>query len=243
VIVRAYIRNSRGGFTLLELLAAMAVGAVVLAGLAGLIRNVGLTFEAGTRGVGNAERLLLAVERLAGDFASVRYLQKSADESVRAVFIGGPKKVAFVSAAGVAANLSGEEVVILEVEESGELSRLVRRRSRWLGARTPLAEVKPTDPVVLIEGRLQIAFAYADQALVWKDRWVDAPDLPRFVRLLMRDKTTGATTFGFPDFPIRSDAPPACSKPDATPACIAASPPQNQATQSQPAREQRSTRP
>jgi prepilin-type N-terminal cleavage/methylation domain-containing protein len=228
MIIRT-IRARERGFTLLELLAALAIGSVVLAAVAGLIRNVGLSFEAGTRGVTNAERLLLAIERLAGDFAAARYLQKPADESVRAIFIGGPKKVAFVSAAGVTAGPAGEEVVVLEIDETSELTRLVRRRAPWLGPRTSLAEVKPRDPVILLEGRLQITFAFADRARVWKDRWLEAPDPPRFVRLTMRDRATGAAPLGAVDFEIRSDAPPACSKADASPGCIAASVPEQQA--------------
>ena len=41
---RRRARARAGGFTLLELIAALAIGSVVLAALAGLIRNVGLSF-------------------------------------------------------------------------------------------------------------------------------------------------------------------------------------------------------
>jgi general secretion pathway protein J len=220
--MRPGLRSRVGGFTLLELLAALAIGSVVLAAVAGLVRNVGLSFEAGTRGVANAERVMLAAERMTADFASARYLQRPAGEQAKAMLVGGPKKVVFVGAAGVAAGAQGDEVVVLEVEETGETARLVRRRAPWLGHRTSLADVKPADPVILLEGRLQMTFGYADRTLVWKDRWLDAPDLPRFVRLVLRDRTTGAAALTPLDFQIRSDAPPPCSKAEATPACIPA---------------------
>jgi prepilin-type N-terminal cleavage/methylation domain-containing protein len=243
VNLRPNSRAGSHGFTLLELLAAMALGAVILAAVAGLIRNVGLSFEAGIRGVGHAERLLLAVERLSVDFASARYVQKSAADGVRSVFIGGPKKVAFVAAGGVTAGPPGEEVVLLEVEESAETTRLVRRRAPWLGLRTALADVKPRDAVVLLEGRLQIAFSYADRSLVWKPAWAEEPGLPRYVRLSLRDRATGAAVMGPLDFEIRSDAPPSCSKADATPACLPAAGTPQPAAPAAPAASGRSGRP
>ncbi|MCC2663512.1 MAG: ral secretion pathway protein GspJ [Geminicoccaceae bacterium] len=232
---RRRARARAGGFTLLELIAALAIGSVVLAALAGLIRNVGLSFEAGTRGVSNAERVMLAAERMTADFASARYLQRAVDGQVKSMFVGGPKKVAFVGAAAVAAGPQGDEVVVFEVEEAGDTARLVRRRARWLGHRTSLADVKPVDAVILLEGRLQIAFGYADRSLVWKDRWLDAPDLPRYVRLVLRDRATGAAALPPLDFPIRSDAPPLCSKAEATPACIPAAQQPQQAAPAAPA--------
>ena len=58
------------GFTLVEVLAALAIASVIIMASAALIRNVALFFDRGTRGVTEAERLMLAVERLAGDFGS-----------------------------------------------------------------------------------------------------------------------------------------------------------------------------
>ena len=162
----ARLRAASGGFSLLELLAALAIGSVVLAAIAGLIRNVGLSFEAGTRGVGHAERLLLALERIATDLASTRYVHISGEQGAKAIFNGGAKKLAFISGAGVASGTPGEEIVVLEVEEGSDATRLVRRRAPWLG-RAAAAEAKPRDAVVLLEGNLQISFLYSDRSLFW----------------------------------------------------------------------------
>ncbi|HEX8168208.1 MAG TPA: prepilin-type N-terminal cleavage/methylation domain-containing protein [Beijerinckiaceae bacterium] len=207
------------GFTLLELLAALAIGSVVLAAVAGLIRNVGLSFEIGTRSVGNAERLLLTIERMTADLGSARYVQRSTDRGVRAVFAGGPKSLAFVSAAGVTSGTPAEEMVLLEVEEGSASTRLVRRRAPWLGPRVR-ADAKPGDPVVLLEGPLRISFAYAGRTPVWTDRWDDKPDLPRYVRLILRDRATGAPLLQVPEFEIRSEAPPSCARAGAAQTCI-----------------------
>ena len=220
---RDRLRAASGGFSLLELLAALAIGSVVLAAIAGLIRNVGLSFEAGTRGVGHAERLLLALERIATDLASTRYVHISGEQGAQAIFNGGAKKLAFISGAGVASGTPGEEIVVLEVEDGSDATRLVRRRAPWLG-RAAAAEAKPRDAVVLLEGNLQISFLYSDRSLVWVQSWADNADLPHYIRLVLRDRATGAAVLEPPVFEIRSDARPSCSKLGATPYCLGQQP-------------------
>src|SRR5262249_62358684 len=67
----------RDGFTLIETLAALAVGSVVIIATAALIRNVSLNFDRGARSVSETERIALAVERLAADFASDRFVTRA----------------------------------------------------------------------------------------------------------------------------------------------------------------------
>src|SRR5262245_53977937 len=66
-----------GGFTLVETLAALAITAVLFVAMAGLVRDVVWGFDRGTRTITTADRLVLAVERLAGDFAAARFVQKA----------------------------------------------------------------------------------------------------------------------------------------------------------------------
>ena len=64
------------GFTLIEVLAALAIASVIIMASTALIHNVALFFDRGTRSVTEAERLMLAVERLAGDFSSARFVSR-----------------------------------------------------------------------------------------------------------------------------------------------------------------------
>src|SRR5262245_48784758 len=66
---RRRLQKSCGGFTLIETLAALAITAVILVALAGLVHDIVLGFDRGTRTITVADRLVLAVERLGGDFA------------------------------------------------------------------------------------------------------------------------------------------------------------------------------
>jgi prepilin-type N-terminal cleavage/methylation domain-containing protein len=212
----------RHGFTLVEVLAALAIAAVIIAATGALVHNVALPFDHGTRGVSEGERLILAIERLAGDIGSARFVTRLSEGSATLAFIGEPATAAqparmiFVSAGGVAANASGEEVVSLTAEQDEDVARLVRRRAPWLGPRTRFEDITLQDPVVLLEGKFLISFAFGrisqDNALAWSDDWRGQASLPRFVQLKLRDRLTGADLLTGAEFVIRADASAGCAQ-------------------------------
>ena len=222
--------DRRAGFTLIEVLAALAVGSVVILATAALIHDVARHFDRGTRGAQEAERLTLAVERLAQDFNSARFVGRTTEGGASVAFSAEPAKgdkpakVTFVGDAGIMAGPQGQEVVTLTVEPAGEVTRLVRRRAAWAGPRTRFEDIAPQDAVVLVEGALDITFLFGrvttGSALEWSDSWIGQTTLPRFVRLILRDRATGADLLGEADFVVRADAPPGCGRPDAAPSCL-----------------------
>ena len=212
----------RHGFTLVEVLAALAIAAVIIAATGALVHNVALHFDYGTRGVSEGERLILAVERLASDIGSARFVTRMSEGSAALAFIGEPATAAqparmiFVGAGGVAANASGEEVVSLTVEQDEDVARLVRRRAPWLGPRTRFEDITLQDPVVLLEGKFLISFAFGrisqDNGLTWSDDWRGQASLPRFMQLKLRDRLTGADLLTGAEFVIRADASAGCAQ-------------------------------
>ncbi len=103
---RLSTRSAASGFTLIEVLAALAIASVVIIATAALIHNVALNFDRGTGRVGRADRLLLAVERLAADFGSTRLVETGATNAA-AAFAGAPTEVKFVAAGEVATGPRG----------------------------------------------------------------------------------------------------------------------------------------
>ena len=206
----------RHGFTLVELLAALAIAAVVIAASSALVHNVALHFERGTRAVSDGEQLILAIERLAADIGSARFVLRTSDErsapsTSPLAFIGEPTSIVFVGPGGVGANQSGEEVVSLTVEQEDDVTHLVRRRAPWFGPRTRFEELTFGDPVILLDGKFLISFAFGqvtqDGKLAWNDAWKGQASLPRYVRLNLRDRASGADLLPGTDFVIRaSDA-------------------------------------
>lgn len=228
------------GFTLIEVLGALAIASVVIIATAGLIHSVALNFDRGTRGVSNAEHLLLAVERLAADFASARLVpQSDGATGAMVAFLGGPTQIRFVAAGGVAAGPQGEELVSLTVEEADGVSHLVRRRAAWLGPRTRFESAALRDPVHLIDGQVDISFAFgrvaANGALIWNESWSGQPLLPRLVRLTVRDRASGAELIPGAQFVLRADAPIGCAQPEASVACLTGGKPTNEAVKDAPA--------
>ena len=229
----------RHGFTLVEVLAALAIAAVIIAATSALVHNVALHFDHGTRGVSEGERLILAVERLAADIGSARFVTRMSEGSAALAFIGEPAttaqpaRVIFVSAGSVAANASGEEVVSLTAEQDEDVARLVRRRAPWLGPRTRFEDIRLQDPVVLLEGKFLISFAFGrisqDNALAWSDDW-RGQVMPRFVQLKLRDRLTGADLLTGAEFVIRADASAGCAQagaPGGSAACFSSAAPKS----------------
>jgi hypothetical protein len=217
---------------LVELLAALAIAAVIIAASSALVHNVALHFEQGTRGVSDGERLILAIERLAADIGSARFILRTSDDgsapsTTPLAFIGEPVRVVFVGPGGVGANQSGEEAVSLTVEQEDDVTRLVRRRAPWFGPRTRFEELSFSDPVTLLDGQFLISFAYGQVSpnggLAWSDAWQGQASLPRWVRLNLRDRATGADLLPETEFVIRADASGGCAQSDAT-VCTAGSP-------------------
>jgi prepilin-type N-terminal cleavage/methylation domain-containing protein len=240
----------RHGFSLIELLAALAIAAVIIAATTTLVHNVALHFDRGTRGVNEGERLILAVERLAADIGSARFVMRPSDAAQGAAgqgvaatvaFVGEaasgeqPAKLVFVAAGVVASDQSREgsgqsrgEVVALTAEQNGDLMRLVRRRAAWFGPRTRFEELTLSDPVILLEGKVLIAFEFGrltqNNGVTWSDTWTGQTSLPRFVRLILRDRDTGADLLPSAQFVIRADASSGCAQGNST-ACVSSSTP------------------
>jgi prepilin-type N-terminal cleavage/methylation domain-containing protein len=220
----------RNGFTLIEVLAALAISSVIIATTVTLIHMVAGNFDRGTRGVDAADGLMLAVQRLASDFSAARYTVWKTQTGYAVAFKAEradgdrPAQIAFVSERRSETELPTDEVVSLTIEQTDETTRLVRRHAAWTGPDMRIDRVSPQDAVVLLDGNLDISFVFGlfapGRGLVWTTAWNGETILPRFVRLVLRDRATGGDLLGESDFIVRADAPLACGRSDAGTDCL-----------------------
>src|SRR5262245_39344932 len=154
-------RGGREGFTLIEVLAAFAIAAVIIIACATLVRDVALHFDRGARTVNEVERFALAIDRLSADFGSARMVPRRTQAGSAYASSGEASRVVLVGPAPVASGPRGEEVIVLTSERDGDVQRLVRRRAPWLGPRSQFEDVVPGNPVVLLEGKWDIGFVFA----------------------------------------------------------------------------------
>ena len=223
--------SSKDGFTLVEVLAALAIASVILVSTAALMHNVAMSFDRGTNRVSAGERLALASERLATDIGSARFVMQGAAPAARAAFLGAPSKITFIGVGLIdpASRADGTgpapEVVSVAIEAGEEMTALVRRRGAWRDPRLPFTNVALADEVVLVAGRFDAAFTFArlapDGALSWSTSWAGEQTLPRLVKLSLRDRASGIDLLGGGEFLVRADASRACARERATVDCLA----------------------
>lgn len=222
--------STKHGFTLVEVLAALAVASVIMMATTALMHNVALSFDRGTNRVSAGERLALAAERLANDVGTARFVLQGASPAAAAAFLGGPSKITFIGvrlvdpASRPQSAAPASEVVSVTVEAGEETTALVRRRGAWRDPRVRLTDVALRDEVVLVSGRFDAAFTFArmtpEGALSWSSTWAGEQTLPRLVKLSLRDRASGIDLLGGSEFLIRADASGACAREGATADCL-----------------------
>jgi len=183
-------RTAQEGFTLVELLVAMALLALLSALLLGGLR---MSRAAVVRGEAATERLLrtelgLAVMRRQLEEADPLPLGTAA--APRIAFTGDAQNIVFIAPPGAYLALGGEEITWLVIEPGTGGARIVlryrpldRAADHW----PPTLDARDMQSVVLLDGAAGAQFAYfgrldpADDAQ-WQTEWRDASALPGLIR-------------------------------------------------------------
>jgi general secretion pathway protein J len=190
------------GFTLLELLVAMTLLALLMAALAGGLRFGGRAFEAGELRVDHLERVLVTHGFLRRQLGAAWPLwDEEAGDGGAVLFEGEADSLRFV--AFLPEHLGGGEMHLLVLrEERGPL-----RRDLVLDWEPLRAELAPPHTAVLLEDVAEVRFAFRGlreletAAPPWRERWRDMSALPELVRLSVRFPDGDRRSF--PDLVIR----------------------------------------
>jgi general secretion pathway protein J len=190
-------RSSRGtaGFTLIEALLATALMGTILAALATITAQWLPNWNRGFVRVQRAEHLSLGLERLLADLAAAEFV--AAGRALpRPVFDGTELAVTFVRTTIGPNARPGLELVRIAETGGSQGPMLVRTRAPFVPIAPNLDErmvATFADPVVLIRSPFRITFSYAGANRVWQSSWREAVQLPRAVRVTVRDDRTDRT--------------------------------------------------
>ncbi|PAY10917.1 MULTISPECIES: PulJ/GspJ family protein [Bradyrhizobium] len=209
-------RTNERGFTLIEMIVALALMGLLLSALAGITGEWLPSWNRGLDRIQRSELIGIALERIGADLAAAEFVAANRDTH-KPLFDGSELSVTFVrTSLGPNAGPGLDVVHLGEVRDRGEFVT-VRSQARF----TPLADgvslseqVHLGSPVVLLRAPYRLSFAYAGVDRAWKNAWKDAERLPAMIRLTVRDAVSQRVLSVSTIAPVHVQIPSDCTKPD-----------------------------
>jgi general secretion pathway protein J len=223
--------HTTAGFTLLEALIATTLMGMILAALAVITAQWLPNWNRGIVRVQRSEHVALGLERLVADLAAAEFVP-AGRRMRQPLFDGADRSVTFVrTALGPNAGPSLEIVRVAEVSsERGPV--LVRMRAPFMPVTTATFDrLQPNfaDPVVLLRAPYRLSFSYAGPDRIWQETWQQQMQLPRAIKLTLRDWRTQQTLSVSTATPIHVELPADCFGAKSIAGCFASQqqPPQS----------------
>jgi general secretion pathway protein J len=222
---RARIR----GFTLVEALLATALMGAILAAIGTVTAQWLPNWNRGFERVQRIELLAAGLERIVADLAAAEFVTAGANIR-QPVFDGTELSVTFLRTALGPNTRPGLELIQIR-ETAGERGlSTVRTRAPFFPIGRDGFEVqsRPADPVVLVRAPYRITFSYAGQDRVWRNVWRGQGELPRAIRVQLRDAATDRTLSVSTATLVHADMPAECVLAEVIADCLgsrAATPP------------------
>jgi general secretion pathway protein J len=179
------------GFTLIEALIATVLMGAILMAIATVTAQWLPNWNRGMGDIQRSEALALGLERLVADIAAAEFVP-AGREFPNPVFDGSELSVTFVRSALGPNTRSGLELVRIGEMGTDGGPVLVRARARYVPvtADTVNDAVNFADPAVLVRAPYRVTFSYAGRDRAWRSTWKDASELPRAIRVQVRDGAT-----------------------------------------------------
>jgi general secretion pathway protein J len=214
-------RAGIAGFTLVEALLATALMGAILAAIATVTAQWLPNWNRGMGNVQRAENLALGLERLIADVSAAEFIP-GGREFLLPVFDGTELSMTFVRSALGPNTRSGLELVRIGEVGTDRGPTLVRARARYVPVTAETLNDQPNfaDPVVLLRAPYRVTFAYAGRDRVWKNTWRGAAELPKAVRIQVRDATTDRLLSASTSTLVHAEMPADCVLAEAIADCL-----------------------
>ena len=211
-------RSGEAGFTLIEMLIATMLMGLILAALATVTAQWLPNWDRGMARLQRDERFAFGLSRMVAD-VSVAEPAPAANAKHVVLFDGAALGVTFVRTAVGPNTQPGLEVVRLREAADRDGPQLIRERALY----TPSdrgALLRFADPVALIGPPFRVTFAYADADGAWHSTWSAAVQLPRSVRITVRDAITQRTLALSTAALVHVDTPAECARAPKVDQCL-----------------------
>jgi general secretion pathway protein J len=204
-------RNSIAGFTLVEAMLATVLMGAILAAIATVTAQWLPNWNRGFERVQRVELLAAGLERIVADLSAAEFVTASTTSRLP-VFDGTELSVTFLRTAIGPNTRPGLELVRI-AETAGDRGLMtVRTRARFLPTGRDGVEVQPApgDPVVLVRAPYRVTFSYAGVDRVWRNVWRGQGELPKAIRIQLRDAASDRTLAASTATVVNAEMPVDC---------------------------------
>ena len=189
-----FTASRQAGFTLIEVLAALALSSVLLMSL-----NLGMTtirqgVERARTSLGSQAALSAASGIFVSDAERIAKIRRAGGKAATYLFEGTARQMIYPVAEYAGAGKGGLYMVRLTASETDGTTQLIRDRAPISPGLEPEVSDDWADAVVLLEGPYDIEFAYRAQRSgirSWSESWSAAGGMPEQLRLTITDRATG----------------------------------------------------
>lgn len=207
--------SGEAGFTLIEVLAALALASLILVSLNLAMSGVRQSVDRARESLSSQAALSAAADIFAGDAARILKIRlRGSDAGAGYLFEGSARSMVYPMADRRGAARPGLYLVRLTVQETDGQTLLVRDRAPLTAGGEMDGEPGWTEPVTLLEGGFDIAFAYrapGKGVRAWSETWSGAEAMPEQLRLTITDRATGRLRMPVLVQALRVDAEPECA--------------------------------
>jgi general secretion pathway protein J len=209
------VQSRNAGFTLVEMLVATLLMAFILGALATVTAQ---WLPNWSRGFARAQRIQLlsvGMERLVADLSAAQIVSAGGVNDPP-IFEGTELSVTFVrTALGPNAQIGLEVVRMAETSDSRGPA-MVRTTAPFVpatGDALDRGQFNFANAVVLVAPPYRAVFSYAGPDRQWRDTWRAEPQLPRAIRVRIRDAATSETLAVSTSALVRAELPARWQKP------------------------------
>jgi prepilin-type N-terminal cleavage/methylation domain-containing protein len=209
-IAPSAMKKGQRGFTLVEVLAALAIASLILVSLNLASASVRQGVDRTRESLGNQAQLSAALGLFRRDVSGIVKLRL---EDGSYLFEGAATELTYPVSERRGASSGGLYLVRLRVLETEAGAQLVRDRAPLLPGQKPAAS-SWSDEVVLLEGPFDVSFAFRaprSGERNWEESWSATKAMPEQIRLTITDRATGRLRIPVAVQPLLIDAEIQCA--------------------------------